>query len=86
MKTLETSLENQKIKSRSNGFQLHIWDNTQNKESLRPVKEFSKQIYKDAGYSEYETVDLDNWSKWFFVTFDGHLQAATRVVEKHKKT
>ncbi|WP_061221099.1 LBL_2463 family protein [Leptospira borgpetersenii] len=82
MKTLETSLENQKIKSRSNGFQLHIWDNTQNKESLRPVKEFSKQIYKDAGYSEYETVDLDNWSKWFFVTFDGHLQAATRVVEK----
>lgn len=84
MKTIETSLENQKIKlkPRLNGFQLHIWDSTQNKELLKPVKEFSKQIYKDAGYSEYETVDLDNWSKWFFVTFDGHLQAATRIVEK----
>ncbi|WP_061235411.1 LBL_2463 family protein [Leptospira weilii] len=81
-KIIEISSENQFVQSSLNGFQLHTWDSTQDKEIIKPVKEFSKQIYKEAGYSEYETADLDNWSKWFYVTYDGYLQAAMRIVEK----
>ncbi|WP_061249243.1 LBL_2463 family protein [Leptospira alstonii] len=81
---LENTLEitPEKLKSKVSPFELHTWDNSQDKKIIKPVKEFSKQIYKEAGYSEYETVDLDNWSKWFYVTYDGYLQAAMRVVEK----
>ncbi|EKO79170.1 MULTISPECIES: LBL_2463 family protein [Leptospira] len=82
IQTIETLPQSQKTSSKLNGFQLFTWDSSQDKEKLNPVKEFCKQIYTEAGYSDYETIDLDNWSKWFYVTYDGHLQAATRIVEK----
>ncbi|EMI67505.1 hypothetical protein MAL08_19610 (plasmid) [Leptospira noguchii] len=74
--------ERQKLKSRTDGFLFHFWDNSHEKEILEPIKKFSKNIYKDAGYSDYETVDLDYWSKWFYVTYEGEIQAACRLVEK----
>ncbi|WP_061248622.1 LBL_2463 family protein [Leptospira noguchii] len=73
------------MKPKTDGFHVHFWDNTQNMEILELVKGFCRKIYKEAGYSDYETVDLDNWSKWFFVTYDGEIQAASRLVEKTKK-
>ncbi|EMO88909.1 hypothetical protein LEP1GSC024_0883 [Leptospira noguchii str. 2001034031] len=54
-------------------------------EILESVKSFCKNIYKEAGYSEYEAVNLDYWSKWFYVTYDGEIQAASRLVEKTKE-
>ncbi|XDD50933.1 hypothetical protein AB3N59_03850 [Leptospira sp. WS92.C1] len=68
--------------SRFGRFLLHRWDNSKTKEDLVKVKEFGKTIYREAGYSDYETSDLDEWSKWFYVTYDGELQAATRIVIK----
>ncbi|OAM85881.1 LBL_2463 family protein [Leptospira interrogans] len=78
------STKHQKLKSRTDGFNAHFWDNTHEKEILELIKKFSINIYKDAGYSEYETVNLDDWSKWFYVTYDGEIQAACRLVEKTK--
>ncbi|EMN26959.1 LBL_2463 family protein [Leptospira kirschneri] len=76
------SVEKLKIKLTNCQFDLHFWDHTQDKDLLKPIKEFSKQIYKEAGYSNYETVDLDNWSKWFYVTYNDEIQATMRIVEK----
>ncbi|EMP08959.1 hypothetical protein LEP1GSC124_3600 [Leptospira interrogans serovar Pyrogenes str. 200701872] len=76
------SVEKLKIKLTNCQFDLHFWDHTQDKDLLKPIKAFSKQIYKEAGYSNYETVDLDNWSKWFYVTYNDEIQATMRIVEK----
>lgn len=82
---INISEKNILINSKTKGFQVHFWDNSQNKEILELVKGFCKKIYKEAGYSDYETEDLDNWSKWFYVTYDGEIQATSRIVEKTKE-
>ncbi len=80
-KIIEVPSENQFIQSSLNSFQLHTWDSTQDKEIIKPVKEFSKQIYKEAGYSEYETVDLDSRLRLLHETRYTHV-SNNRGVEK----
>ncbi len=70
------------IISRTDRFLLHRWDSSMEKADLDKVKEFGKSIYREAGYSDYETKNLDEWSVWFYVTYEGELQAATRIVIK----
>ncbi|MCG6195615.1 hypothetical protein LFX25_20440 [Leptospira sp. FAT2] len=87
---MTTKIQNQhslEIKQRSirNGFKLHIWENGDDPKILKSIKEFGKGIYREAGYSEYKTIDLDRWSRWFFVTYEGILQASTRIVWKTKE-
>ncbi|RHX83193.1 LBL_2463 family protein [Leptospira stimsonii] len=68
--------------NRSERFQFHTWNSSQDLELLNPVRAFSQSVYREAGYSEYKTVNLDRWSTWFFATYEGEIQAATRIVEK----
>ncbi|WP_207765045.1 LBL_2463 family protein [Leptospira kmetyi] len=68
--------------SRFGKFTLHRWNAKMPTEELEKIKEFGKEIYRSAGYSDYETTNLDQWSEWFYVTHEGVLQAATRLVLK----
>lgn len=70
------------VETRVGKFDLHIQESTQEKGEFDNLKEFGKEIYKSAGYSEYETVNLDKWSTWFHVSYEGYIQASTRVVRK----
>ncbi|EQA36079.1 hypothetical protein LEP1GSC047_0228 [Leptospira inadai serovar Lyme str. 10] len=50
---------------------------------LDKVRNFSTKIYRSAGYNEYPFMNFDPWSIWFYVTDrEGHIQAASRLVEK----
>lgn len=75
-------IQSSNTNSRTDRFLLHKWDNSMEKSDLDKVKEFGKSIYRSAGYSDYETKNLDEWSVWFYVTYEGELQAATRIVTK----
>ncbi|TGM04815.1 hypothetical protein EHQ76_07140 [Leptospira barantonii] len=84
-KTLNNNSKEIKQRSKKEGFKLHIWETGDDPQILIAVKEFGKGIYREAGYSNYQTVDLDRWSRWFFVTYDDVLQASTRIVRKTKE-